>query len=69
LSPRALFQCEKEARSSQADAMITTEKDAVKLSRAPEFPLLVSVQSTRMREAEAFQRIVGTLIESSNETH
>jgi tetraacyldisaccharide 4'-kinase len=68
LSPRALVQCVKEARSSRAEAMITTEKDAVKLSESPEFPLLVSVQSTRMHEPEVFQRIVGTLIESPNET-
>jgi tetraacyldisaccharide 4'-kinase len=68
LSPRALFQCVEEARSSRAEAMITTEKDAVKLSASPEFPLLVSVQSTRMHEPEVFQRIVGALIESSNET-
>jgi tetraacyldisaccharide 4'-kinase len=69
LSPRTLFQCANEARSSRAEAVITTEKDAVKLSEAPEFPLLVSVQSTRMHEPEVFQRMVGTLIESSNETH
>src|SRR5262249_3227851 len=46
LTPGALLECAKEARSSRAEALITTEKDAVKLPRPPDFPLLVSIQST-----------------------
>jgi tetraacyldisaccharide 4'-kinase len=65
LSPRALIQCVNEARNSRAEAMITTEKDAVKLAESPEFPLLVSMQSTCLHEPEVFQRIVRMLIESS----
>jgi tetraacyldisaccharide-1-P 4'-kinase len=50
--------CTNEARAKAADAILTTEKDAVKISRPPDFPLLVSVQSTGIAESTAFERIL-----------
>jgi tetraacyldisaccharide 4'-kinase len=46
--------CTEEARNKKVDAIITTEKDAVKISQPPDFPLLVSVQSTELSDASAF---------------
>ena len=65
LNPGTLLQCTKEARRSRAEALITTEKDAIKLPQAPDFPLLVSVQSTCVHESGIFQGTVKTVIESS----
>jgi tetraacyldisaccharide-1-P 4'-kinase len=50
--------CAREARSRNADAIITTEKDAVKISHPPDFPLMVSVQSTVMSDASAFEMML-----------
>jgi tetraacyldisaccharide 4'-kinase len=54
LKDKDWFQCTQEARTLSVDAMITTEKDAVKIARAPDFPLLVAVQSTQISDASAF---------------
>ncbi len=50
--------CADAARQSGADAILTTEKDAIKIPHPPDFPLLVSVQSAEMSEAKAFERIL-----------
>ncbi len=55
--------CSEEARRRGADAIITTEKDAIKISQPPAFPLLVSVQATELSDAQAFQRILKSCIE------
>lgn len=51
--------CIEAARSSGARAIVTTEKDAVKLSRAPAFPVLVAVLEIAVAEAAAFEEILG----------
>lgn len=56
--------CIKEARSKAVDAIIITEKDAVKISQAPDFPLLVSIQSTEISDAGAFEEILRKSIET-----
>jgi hypothetical protein len=38
--------------------MVTTEKDAIKMTRPPDFPLLIAVQKTSMVEAEEFETVV-----------
>jgi tetraacyldisaccharide 4'-kinase len=48
------IRCSREALSLSVDAMITTEKDAVKITQPPDFPLLVAVQSTRISDASGF---------------
>jgi tetraacyldisaccharide 4'-kinase len=50
--------CTEDARSKGADAIITTEKDAVKISQPPDFPLLVAVQATEMSDARAFELVL-----------
>jgi tetraacyldisaccharide 4'-kinase len=47
--------CAEEARKKGADAILVTEKDAVKITEPPDFPLLVSVQSSEIREAGAYE--------------
>jgi tetraacyldisaccharide-1-P 4'-kinase len=46
-----------------ADAIITTEKDAVKISQPPGFPLLVAVQATEVANAGAFKLALKTCVE------
>jgi tetraacyldisaccharide 4'-kinase len=55
--------CANEARKRAADAIITTEKDAVKISHPPDFPLLVSIQSTQVAEAGEFERVLRSCVE------
>jgi tetraacyldisaccharide 4'-kinase len=55
--------CTREARASGAGALITTEKDAIKLSDALDFPLFVAVQSTRLTEQSQLEQMLATMIE------
>ena len=55
--------CADEARGKGADAILVTEKDAVKISDPPDFPLLVSVQSARISDPRAFEGILQSCIE------
>jgi tetraacyldisaccharide 4'-kinase len=55
--------CIEAARAKAADAIIITEKDAVKLSRPPDFPLQVAVQSTDISDAGAFEQALKDHIE------
>ncbi len=50
--------CIEEARQKGVAAMITTEKDAVKIVEPPDFPLLVAVQSTKISDASAFELLL-----------
>jgi tetraacyldisaccharide 4'-kinase len=50
--------CVGEARSKSVDAIITTEKDAVKISQPPDFPLLIAIQSTEVSDARAFEQVL-----------
>lgn len=43
------------ARSLGARSLVITEKDAVKIRTVPDFPVLVAVQSIRVREQEELQ--------------
>jgi tetraacyldisaccharide 4'-kinase len=55
--------CADDARGQGACVILTTEKDAVKISDPPDFPLLVSVQSARMSDPEAFEAILKRCLE------
>jgi tetraacyldisaccharide 4'-kinase len=55
--------CVSEARRQSVEAIIITEKDAVKISQAPDFPLLVSIQATEISEADAFKLVLEKLVE------
>jgi tetraacyldisaccharide-1-P 4'-kinase len=50
--------CAEEARRSGAEAVITTEKDAIKISDPPPIPLRVAIQSTRIVEGDEFGDIL-----------
>jgi len=54
LKEKDWFHCAQQARTLLAEAMITTEKDAVKIAQPPDFPLLVGVQSTHIADASVF---------------
>ena len=50
--------CVSAARTAKAEAIIVTEKDAVKISSPPDFPLMVAVQNTELPEAGRFREIL-----------
>jgi tetraacyldisaccharide 4'-kinase len=54
LHPQEWQDCVHNARESGAEAIIMSEKDAVKVSEPPDFPLLVSVQTIRFIDEDAF---------------
>ncbi len=58
--------CAAAARSHHADVIITTEKDAIKLVEAFDFPLLVAVQSTAVEEHAEFERLLAATTEVAN---
>lgn len=49
-----------------AEAIITTEKDAVKLVQVPPFPLLIAVQKTSLLEAMEFEGMLRRLLERAS---
>jgi tetraacyldisaccharide 4'-kinase len=55
LQKRDWLACMEDARSKGVEAIITTEKDAIKITQPPDFPLLVAVQTTRMSDEDAFE--------------
>jgi tetraacyldisaccharide 4'-kinase len=57
--------CAEDARSKHAEAIITTEKDAVKIWQPPDFPVMVSIQSTCLSDARAFEAMLLQYMERS----
>ena len=53
--------CTVQAKSRCSDVIITTEKDAIKISEAPDFPLWVAVQATRMDDPVRFEQLIGAV--------
>jgi tetraacyldisaccharide 4'-kinase len=62
-TPEDWLDCARKAQSSHAEALITTEKDAVKILSPPDFPLMVSVQATVMSDAPAFEQALKRCME------
>jgi tetraacyldisaccharide 4'-kinase len=58
LSRQDWMGCCEEARRNAADVIILTEKDAIKISDPPDFPLAVAVQSTEMSDSGALENIL-----------
>ena len=50
--------CIKSVQMEGAEAIIITEKDAVKISKPPDFPLFVAIQTTVIPELERFCQIL-----------
>jgi tetraacyldisaccharide 4'-kinase len=48
--------CCETAAVQGVDALVTTEKDAIKVSQAPGFPLMVAIQSTEMFDDGALEK-------------
>jgi tetraacyldisaccharide 4'-kinase len=55
--------CVNAARKVKAEAIIITEKDAVKISSPPDFPLLVAVQATELTDAGRFREILQSSVQ------
>jgi len=54
--------CIESAHQCGAEAIIITEKDAIKVFEPPDFPLLVAVQSTFISESGEFERTLQNAI-------
>jgi tetraacyldisaccharide 4'-kinase len=57
ISRREWALCCEEARRKGADSIILTEKDAVKITDPPNFPLMVAMQSVQMEKAGVLEEI------------
>ncbi len=58
LTPRDWRKCIESARYAGAEAIVVTEKDAIKILQPVDFPVLVAVQSTVLDRPVEFQRIL-----------
>jgi tetraacyldisaccharide 4'-kinase len=58
ISRRDWIICCEEARRKGAESIIVTEKDAIKITDLPDFPLMVAVQSVQMRDADILENIL-----------
>jgi tetraacyldisaccharide 4'-kinase len=63
LLPNDWQDCIREARLKKAGALVTTEKDAVKIDQSPDFPLLVAVQKTVFPDEKGFALILQKTVE------
>jgi tetraacyldisaccharide 4'-kinase len=52
------IECACKARDAKASFVLTTEKDAIKISHGVDFPLVVAHQSTSIIEADEFEAIL-----------
>lgn len=59
--------CINAAREEKAEAIIITEKDAVKISGPPDYPLLVAIQNTELTEVGRFREILERSISTAFE--
>jgi len=57
--------CADAALKAGADAILVTEKDAIKISQPPDCPLLVAVQTTRFPDENAFIELLRRGIDAS----
>ncbi len=58
IRPQEWRSCAEEAQKRGARFMLTTEKDAIKTSEPPDFPLMVAVQSVCVEEKEVFRDLL-----------
>ena len=63
LQPKDWMFCIEDARSRNAEAILLTEKDAIKIPNPPDFPLMVAVQSTEITDASGFELILKRCVE------
>ena len=65
LQPGDWVRCAEMARKASANAILMTEKDAIKISEPPDFQLLVSVQVTRFPDEKLFTELLCRGIDTS----
>ncbi len=58
IEPQHWRSCAEEARKRGADFLLTTEKDAIKVTRPPAYPLMVAVQSIGVQEDAEFRNLL-----------
>jgi tetraacyldisaccharide 4'-kinase len=63
LKPKDWQACADAARSKSVDAIIITEKDAIKVSQPPDFPLQVAIQATEVFNKNSLELILKKSIE------
>ncbi len=66
LNPYDWRTCTEAARSCGAETLLTTEKDAIKITGEVDFPLLVAVQSMDLIEQTEMERRLQSMIEDEN---
>jgi tetraacyldisaccharide 4'-kinase len=69
IKPKDWTSCANEALRAGTEAIITTEKDAIKIAHIPAFPLLVAVQKTSLVEAAELEGTLRRLLERANAGH
>jgi tetraacyldisaccharide 4'-kinase len=63
IGPKDWKTCAAQASRCGAEAVITTEKDAVKISGRPDFPLLIAVQKTWFEAQGELERVLKHMLE------
>jgi tetraacyldisaccharide 4'-kinase len=66
LKPKDWTECIENARRTGAAAILVTEKDAIKMSAPPDFPVLVAMQSTTISNAEGFELLLKKCAEETS---
>jgi tetraacyldisaccharide 4'-kinase len=54
--------CVNDARKCGAEAIVVTEKDAVKITHPPEFPLQIAMQSTEIHDISGFRQLLQKML-------
>ena len=69
LSAREWHSCAEEARASAAEAILTTEKDVIKLTYPPNYPVHIALQRIRMLEDQEFRTLIKKAVDATIESH
>jgi tetraacyldisaccharide 4'-kinase len=69
LSVREWHSCAEEAQARGAEAILTTAKDAIKLTYPPNYPVFVAYQGIRIFEDQAFRVLIEKALENQLEGH
>jgi tetraacyldisaccharide-1-P 4'-kinase len=56
-------ECSRDAAELGVETIIVTEKDAVKITQPPEFPLRIAIQSTEIRNDNGFRQLLRNCIQ------
>jgi tetraacyldisaccharide 4'-kinase len=62
LQEKDWLDCSNDAEKCGAEAIVVTEKDAVKIMQPPEFPLQIAMQSTEIHDIRGFRQLLQKVI-------